>query len=149
VGEYAQGDARYLGFEATVDVRLTEDVRLLAGADYVRAELEATDEPLPRIPPLRARLGLDWHLAGLDVRPEVVLTAEQGRTFGAETPTDGHTLVNLTASYTFLRGDQQHMISLRLYNLTDELYRNHSSFIKDLAPEIGRGAQLTYSMRLF
>ncbi len=57
--------------------------------------------------------------------------------------------MNLTASYTFLRGDQQHMISLRLYNLTDELYRNHSSFIKDLAPEVGRGAQLTYSMRLF
>ncbi|MFW6088430.1 MAG: TonB-dependent receptor [Gemmatimonadota bacterium] len=149
VGEYAQGDARYLGFEATADVRLTEDLRLLAGADYVRAELTDTDEPLPRIPPLRGRLGLDWHLAGLDVRPEVVLTAEQDRTFGAETPSDGYTLVNLTASYTFLRGDQQHMLSLRLYNLTDELYRNHSSFIKDLAPEAGRGAQLTYSMRLF
>lgn len=149
VGEYAQGDARYLGFEATADVRLTEDLRLLAGGDYVRAELEATDDPLPRIPPLRTRLGLDWHLAGLDVRPEVVLTAEQDRTFGVETPTDGYTLVNLTASYTFLRGDQQHMISLRLYNLTDELYRNHSSFIKQLAPEVGRGAQLTYSMRLF
>ena len=149
VGEYAQGDARYLGFEATADVRLTEDLRLLAGADYVRAELQAADEPLPRIPPLRTRFGLDWHLAGLDVRPEVVLTAEQDRTFGVETPTDGYTLVNLTASYTLLRGDRQHMISLRLYNLTDELYRNHSSFIKELAPEIGRGAQLTYSMRLF
>lgn len=149
VGEYAQGDARYLGFEATADVRLTEDLRLLAGADYVRAELEAADEPLPRIPPLRTRLGLDWHLAGLDVRPELVLVAEQNRTFGVETPTDGYTLVNLTASYTLLHGDRQHMISLRLYNLTDELYRNHSSFIKDLAPEVGRGAQLTYSMRLF
>jgi iron complex outermembrane receptor protein len=149
VGEYTQGDARYLGFETTADVRLMEDLRVLAGADYVRAELTATDEPLPRIPPLRARLGLDWHLAGLDVRPEVVLTAEQDRTFGAETSTDGYTLVNLTASYTFLPGDQQHMISLRLYNLTDELYRNHSSFIKNLAPEVGRGAQLTYSMQLF
>lgn len=149
VGEYAQGDARYLGFEAAADVRLTEDLRLLAGTDYVNAELKETDEPLPRIPPLRARLGLDWHLAGLDVRPEVVLTAEQDRTFGAETSTDGHTLLNLTASYTFLRGDEEHMISLRLYNLTDELYRNHSSFIKDLAPEVGRGAQLTYGVRLF
>jgi len=149
VGEYTQGDARYVGFEAMVDVGLTEDVRLLAGADYVRAELTATDESLPRIPPLRGRLGLDWHLAGLDVRPELVLVAEQDRTFGAETATDGHALVNLTASYTFLRGNRQHMLSLRFYNLTDELHRNHSSFIKDLAPEVGRGAQLTYSMRLF
>ncbi|MFW6084788.1 MAG: TonB-dependent receptor [Gemmatimonadota bacterium] len=149
VGEYAQGDATYLGFEATADVLLFEGLRLLGGADYVRAELSATDEPLPRIPPFRARLGLDWHLAGLDVRPEVVLAAEQDRTFGAETSTDGYTLLNLTASYTFLAGDQQHMLSLRLYNLTDELYRNHSSFIKDLAPERGRGAQLTYSVRWF
>lgn len=149
VGEYAQGDARYAGFEATADVRLVDGVRLLGGVDYVRAELTGSDQPLPRIPPLRARLGLDWHLAGLDVRPEVVLAADQDRTFGAETATDGYTLLNLTASYTFLRGDRQHMLSLRLYNLTDELYRNHSSFIKDLAPEMGRGAQLTYSIRWF
>lgn len=149
VGEYAQGDATYLGFEATADVRLFEGLRLLAGADYVRAELSATDEPLPRIPPLSVRLGLDWHLAGLDVRPEVVLAAEQDRTFGAETSTDGYALLNLTASYTFVAGDRQHMLSLRLYNLADELYRNHSSFIKDLAPERGRGAQLTYSVRWF
>jgi len=149
VGEYSQGDARYLGFEATADVRLLEELRLLGGLDYVRAELTATDDPLPRIPPLRGRLGIDYHLAGLDLRPEVVLVAEQDRTLGAETSTDGYTLLNLTASYTFLQGGQQHMISLRLYNLTDELYRNHSSFIKDLAPEVGRGAQLTYSVRLF
>lgn len=149
VGEYAQGDATYVGFEATADVRLFDGLRLLGGADYVRAELTATDQPLPRIPPLSVRLGLDWHLAGLDLRPEFVLATEQDRTFGAETSTDGYALLNLTASYTFLAGDQQHMLSLRLYNLTDELYRNHSSFIKDLAPERGRGAQLTYSVRWF
>jgi iron complex outermembrane receptor protein len=134
------------------DVHLVEDLRLQTGVDYVRAELTpggAAGMPLPRIPPLRARVGLDWHIHGLDLRPQAIFAAAQDRTFGAETSTRGYTLFGLTASYTFLRGDQQHLLSLRLYNLGDALYRNHSSFIKDLAPEIGRGVQLTYSVRFF
>ena len=31
----------------------------------------------------------------------------------------------------------------------DRLYRNHSSFIKDLAPELGRGVRVTYMVRFF
>jgi len=34
-------------------------------------------------------------------------------------------------------------------NLGDRLYRNHLSFIKDFAPEIGRGVRLTYTLRFF
>jgi iron complex outermembrane receptor protein len=149
VGRYVQGDARYLGLEASADVRVTESLRLLVGFDFVRADLTETSEPLPRIPPLRGRLGLDLHLKGLDIRPEVTFTAEQDRVFGLETVTAGHALFNLVASYTILGGSRQHMISLRVRNIGDELYRNHSSFIKDLAPEQGRSAQLTYSVRFF
>jgi iron complex outermembrane receptor protein len=32
-------------------------------------------------------------------------------------------------------------------NLTDKLYRNHLSFIKAIAPEMGRGLRLAYTMR--
>jgi iron complex outermembrane receptor protein len=42
-----------------------------------------------------------------------------------------------------------HVVSVTGYNLTDELYRNHTSFIKDLAPEIGRGVKVGYSLRFF
>jgi iron complex outermembrane receptor protein len=35
------------------------------------------------------------------------------------------------------------------FNLTNELYREHTSFIKDLAPEIGRGIKFSYSVRFF
>ena len=42
-----------------------------------------------------------------------------------------------------------HILSVRGYNLTDALYRRHTSFIKDLAPEVGRGVKLAYSMRSF
>jgi outer membrane receptor protein involved in Fe transport len=40
-------------------------------------------------------------------------------------------------------------VSFTAYNLNDQLYRNHTSFIKDLAPEIGRGFRLGYSVRFF
>ena len=42
-----------------------------------------------------------------------------------------------------------HILSVTGYNLTNELYRNHTSFIKDLAPEIGRGVKFGYSLRFF
>ena len=33
--------------------------------------------------------------------------------------------------------------------MTNDLYRNHTSFIKDRAPEIGRSLTATYSLRFF
>jgi iron complex outermembrane receptor protein len=36
-----------------------------------------------------------------------------------------------------------------LFNAGDRLYRNHLSFIKEQAPEIGRGVKFTYTMRFF
>jgi iron complex outermembrane receptor protein len=38
---------------------------------------------------------------------------------------------------------------VNLFNATDRLYRNHLSFIKDVAPEIGRGVRFTYTLRFF
>ncbi len=40
-----------------------------------------------------------------------------------------------------------HTITVRLDNVTDELYRNHLSLIKDLAPEMGRNFKLLYNMK--
>ena len=34
-------------------------------------------------------------------------------------------------------------------NLTDKLYRNHQSFIKDILPEAGRGFRASYTIRFF
>jgi hypothetical protein len=35
------------------------------------------------------------------------------------------------------------------HNLTNRYYRLHTSFLKDLAPDLARGAEVTYSVRLF
>jgi iron complex outermembrane receptor protein len=41
------------------------------------------------------------------------------------------------------------VFSVTGFNLGDRLYRNHLSFIKAFAPEIGRGVRFTYTMRFF
>lgn len=42
-----------------------------------------------------------------------------------------------------------HHFSVNAFNLGDRLSRNHVSFIKDLAPEIGRSVRFTYSVKFF
>jgi outer membrane receptor protein involved in Fe transport len=59
VAEYDQGTTRYVGTEARLDAALHPAVWLNLGLDYVNAELTSTNTPLPRIPPLRGRVGLE------------------------------------------------------------------------------------------
>ena len=69
--------------------------------------------------------------------------------FRNETATDGYSVFHLKGSYVRRRQHQVHILGVTGYNLTDELYRSHASFIKDLAPEIGRGVKIAYSVRFF
>ncbi len=153
--QYAQADSRFLGTELNGDLLLAgrgsgpHNLWLNLGLDYVDAEEKNTRTTLPRIPPLRGRIGFDWHWKGLEVRPELLLADRQSRTFALESETAGYVLGNIKASYTFTRGRFIHQFAMNTFNLGNVLYRNHSSFIKDLAPEIGRGVRFTYRVRFF
>ena len=103
----------------------------------------------PRIPPFRARLGLDFRYQGFSFRPELVAAQDRSDIFSSETPTAGYGVVNLKASYTLPQQHFIHHFSLNVFNLGDQLYRNHVSFIKDLAPEIGRGVRFSYVVNFF
>jgi iron complex outermembrane receptor protein len=145
--EYAQNDARYFGGEASLEAKLIDTLWFNAKADFVRADLTELDKPLPRIPPVRGTLGLDWRFKGFSVRPEVVMAAKQDRIFENETTTPGYAVFNVDTSYTIFAKSTAHVFSFSGYNLTDKLYLNHLSFLKGIAPEIGRGARLTYALR--
>ena len=144
-----QGDSRFVGFDATGSVRLGGDNWATLGIGYVNAALTSTDEAVPRIPPLRATLGVDIHAGALTLRPELTVAARQDRVFREETATDGYALVNLDASYIWPGQHRAHVLSFTGYNLANALYANHMSFIKDLAPEMGRGLKVSYSLRFF
>ena len=147
---YTQGDARFVGTDASFSFHLSQAVHLELSGSYVDAELTDTGESLPRIPPLSGRISIDWSPTNqIEVEPELFAAARQNNVYGVETATAGYVTFNLTASYTIARAKTMHVISLRATNLTNELFRNHTSLIKDLAPEMGRRVLLTYALRLF
>jgi iron complex outermembrane receptor protein len=149
VADYAQGKTRYTGAEARLDVGLHRNLWLISELDYVNAKLTDTDTPLPRIPPLRGRLGFEATYKGFRFAPEAVMSKDQDQIFPTETRTGGYTIFNVNASYIFPHQHYAQTISVTAFNLGDRLYRNHLSFIKEFAPEIGRGVRLTYSLRFF
>ena len=146
---YAQGDSRFTGTELRFDVGLTKNLWLLSNLDYVNAELTNTSTPLPRIPPLRARVGFEAFAKGFRINPEIVMARDQNLFFTTEQRTAGYATVNVNASYTYTQKHYAHIFSVNAFNLNDKLYRNHLSFIKEFAPEIGRGLRVVYTLRFF
>lgn len=149
VGRYEQEDASVIGAELNAEVSFTKYLGAFASLDTVRSKLVDRDIDLPRIPPSRARLGLDFQYQGLSLRPEVVFASAQEKLFPLETRTAGYGIVNVGGSYTIGRQHVAHIFSFNAYNLTDKLYRNHTNFLKDLMPEIGRGVRFGYTVRFF
>ena len=149
VAQYRQDTANYRGVEAKLDVTLHKLLTLNLGSDYVRADLAGTKTPIPRIPPLRGRAALDFHYNNFTLNPEVVASSDQNRLFPTETRTPGYTVFNLAGSYLIARQHYAHVFSVNAFNLGDRLYFNHLSFIKNFAPEIGRGVRFSYTLRYF
>lgn len=134
--------AEFKGIEALGRWRLTERAGALdleLRGDIVRATDRTNGEPLPRIPPARLGAALDYARNRFGARAELVYAFAQNRTGPNELPTDSYTLVNLYADYLFSVPNASLRAFARLNNLFDEEARNHSSFIKDIAPLPGRG----------
>jgi iron complex outermembrane receptor protein len=147
VVSFTSADSRFTGFEAHVDAGLTPALWLILGGDAVRGELRDGGGALPRIPPYRLWVGLRFDHKGFHLEGEVRNVGEQTRVYGAETPTDGYTVVNFHGSYQVTTGRAVHTVTARVDNIGDELYRNHLSYIKDLAPEMGRSFKVVYGVR--
>ncbi len=143
---YTQLDARFIGGEGHLDVALVHSdphhLALELIADYVNAELTATGEPLPRIPPLRYGAGLRYSSATWNGLFEVRRTDAQDQVAPFETVTPGYTMLNAAVGYRFFIGPVIADVLLRGTNLTDQEARNNVSFIKDFAPLPGRDVSL-------
>lgn len=149
VANYAQANSRFIGFDGRVDFETVRNVWVKLGVDTVSARLTDLRTGLPRIPPARARLGLDFRPGRLSIQPELAMGSRQSSTYFEETETPGYAVVNLRASYSIPTQHATHIFSVDAFNLGDRLWRNHLSFIKDLAPEIGRGVRFGYTLRFF
>lgn len=135
----------FLGTEGSVVFHLLRQNRhtlqLELKTDYVRARNTDSGDPLPRIPPWRfgAELGYEWNHrfgASLDVRR----AQSQHETAPNELPTDGYTMLDCTLRYRIGTGPVTWDLLCKGTNLLNEEARQHTSFIKDIAPLAGRGA---------
>ena len=149
VGEFLQSNGRFMGFDAKGSLRVGSQSWVNVALGRVEAELTSTNEALPRIPPLQGSVSIDLPYRGVTVTPELVFASTQNRLFRDETATKGYSVFNLRGSYVWPTQHMAHVFSVSAFNLTNTLYRNHTSFIKDLAPEIGRGVRMGYSLRFF
>lgn len=140
-------DSLLQGFEAHADLEITPAFVVEAGVDYVRGSLRADGVPLPRMPPLRVRSGARYRWNALQAGGEVVAAAAQERVYGTETPTDGYGVLKLFGVYSVQIGRALHTFTARLDNATNTTYYNHLSYIKDLAPEMGRSLKFVYGLR--
>jgi iron complex outermembrane receptor protein len=146
VFRYIQSDATFTGveFEASRELWRDGDRSLtLEGAyDYVRGETDAGNPA--RIPSwsATARLVGDW--GRFDWKAEVRHVGDQDRVSTYELPTDGYTLVNAQIGFRPFEDS-----ALKLFvdgrNLTDQEAREHTSFLKDIAPLPGRNIRVGVS----
>lgn len=145
--EFVAADSVLQGIEGHADIEIGRGLGMEVGIDYVRGELSASNQPLPRIPPFRLRAGLNYQRNAFQAGGEVVAVSRQKRVFGAETPTAGYGNLRLFAAYSFGTANVVNTLTARLDNATNELYRNHLSLVKDVVPEMGRNFKLLYSVR--
>ncbi|WP_245573306.1 TonB-dependent receptor [Marinimicrobium agarilyticum] len=130
---YTAQDATFYGLEGQLSWQLSAPWQMVLTSDYTRAELEG-DTPLPRIPPLRVGLELNYERDGWRASVGGQRYFEQDRVAELETVTPGYTLVDAELGYDWTLSRQTLTFYVQGRNLTDEEARPHTSFIKDQAP---------------
>jgi iron complex outermembrane receptor protein len=147
VFQYFQNDAKVWGVEFQASKRIASfgDANLSVDgvADYTRARISSGGGNIPRIPPLRLLGGVELTSAGFDLRGEVEWSDDQTKTATFETPTDGFTLVNASATWRPFGRDRNIALIASANNIFDVTARRAASFTKDYVPLAGRDFRLT------
>ncbi|MBU2979981.1 TonB-dependent receptor [Alteromonas sp. C1M14] len=138
---FEQQDANLYGFEAQVDMHLTEELRWEVFTDYTRAELDAGGN-VPRIPPLRFGTSLHYEQGAWHSEVEFIRNNKQDKISDYETQTDGYNMVSASVNYYLDLDDVDMTFYLEGKNLGDVEGRVHSSYVKDEVPLPGRSVSL-------
>ena len=141
---YNQQDAEFYGVEINSEFRLTQlagsDLRLGLFGDSIRGELDSGAD-VPRMPPLRVGGRLSWGSEQWELWASVQDVADQDRPGNNEASTEGYTRWDLGVEYRLPTGGGDTLAFVKFNNLTDEEIRLSTSFLRDVAPEAGRGIE--------
>lgn len=135
--------ARLNGIEVNGKQRLIDGpwtLDLSGKLDLTRGNNLDSGEPLPRVAPLRAGLGLDAGHGPWGGRIELDHAARQNRVPATDVPTAGYTLVNLSLTRRFSLPGSDGLWFVQLANAGNELAYNAASIqtVRDLSPLPGR-----------
>ena len=146
-----QQDAEFIGGEVEVRYDFEENRsghwQVFSFGDIVDGELNDNND-VPRQPPKRLALGLDWDLQNWSANVLWIHAYDQDNVAPYETPTPGYDLLNAEVVFTG-PGDNQFdwQVYVKGQNLLDEDIRNSTSYLKDEAPQIG--LNVTFGVRAF
>ena len=149
MSSYTQQDATFSGYEIELGRRFTlagGDLEIRLQRDAVNAEFTRGGD-VPRITPARNVLAFDYTRGMTTALLEIQDVNRQTAISDFETPTEGFTLVNARLSHSVELGDRA-VLTIGAYgrNLTDEVARNHTSFVKNEVPLAGRNIGIRASL---
>ncbi len=149
LSEYSQQDAEFTGYEIQLGTRFDlprGELELTLGRDEVNAEFTRGGD-VPRIVPARNLFTVRYNLDDFSAKLFVKDVERQNKVGLGESSTDGFTLVNADASWTYHFNDARRIILTAFArNLTDEIARNHTSFVKDQVPLPGRNLGVRFRL---
>lgn len=150
IRQWSQNDASFRGLEAEATFHLADteqgDWDLRVFGDTVRATLQ-TGGNVPRIPPSRLGAQLRWKHDGWRAALGATRNNRQDQVAQNETPTAGYTLVDAHATRHFDAGNLSWELFADASNLTNQVARVHTSFLKDAVILPGRA--ISFGVRVF
>jgi iron complex outermembrane receptor protein len=144
----SQNDAIFKGYEAKLILPMMENqhglLEFTLFSDYTRGEFK-TGGDVPRMPPLRYGLQLDYHKDKLASYLRLTRADDQPYVGEFETSTAGYYLLNVGVNYQVKAyDDAKLMVFAKGNNLLDQNIRNATSYLRNFAPEAGRGAEIGF-----
>ncbi len=133
----AEAKTNFLVYDANAH-KLNFELR----SDYVAAKNTTTNQPLPRIAPLRTGGSAIYRYQKIGLRLDADYTFAQNEVAQFERATDGYTMFNASTDYLINVGNTSSTLYLKATNLLNEEARNHTSFLKDSAPLAGRSIMI-------
>lgn len=147
VFRYRQADARFYGVELEAGVKVAQlgqaRIDVTGLLDYTRATILGGGGGVPRIPPLRMIGGIEASGGAIGGRFEVEHVTGQDRIASFETTTPAWTMINAAISWKPFGPDTATTLMLQANNIFDVEARRHASFLKDVAPLLGRDIRLS------
>ncbi|MGZ5056189.1 MAG: TonB-dependent receptor, partial [Methylobacter sp.] len=119
-------------------------VDLTLFSDFTRGQF-VNGSDVPRMPPLRFGFQLDYTKGDWNTNLRLTRGEAQTHPGDNDTATAGYMLLNLATQYQVMDlHDADVMVFAKANNLLNENIRNSTSYLRNFAPEPGRGAEIGF-----